>query len=65
MNSVPIRIGMAMIVVAILFGQLEQSFAGPAHDSRSSPRSLSRDRLEWPSADDIQRTLLLRDYNTR
>lgn len=61
MNSVPIRIGVAMVVVSILFGQLEQSIAGPTHDTRS----LSRDRLEWPSADDIKRTLLLRDYNTR
>ena len=68
MNSVPARIGLALVVAAVWFGDHSVADAEPLHDthaSRAGARSLSRDRLEWPSWEDVTRTLLLRDYNTR
>ena len=64
MNSIPAWFGFVLVVVAVWCGQLETVTAAPRHDAPTS-RSLSRDRLEWPSWDDVSRTLLLRDYNTR
>jgi manganese/zinc/iron transport system permease protein len=68
MNSVPTRIGFVFIAAAVLFGNPSVADAEPPHEthaSRAGARSLSRDRLEWPSWDNVTRTLLLRDYNTR
>ncbi len=68
MNSVPSRIGCAILVAAVYFGIPDGTLARPQSDTRASQsatRSLSRDRLEWPSWDVVHRTLLLRDYNTR
>lgn len=68
MNSVPQRIGFVLVVIAAWFGTLPIANAEAPHETpapRTTTRSLSRDRLEWPSWSDVSRTLLLRDYNTR
>lgn len=68
MNSVPSRIGLAIVVAAVSLVSATHVDAQPKREGQSVrpvSRSLSRDRLEWPSWEDVSRTLLLRDYNTR
>jgi manganese/zinc/iron transport system permease protein len=58
----------AIVIASIWFGSSASVNAGSLRETtgaRPTPRSLARDRLEWPSWDDVQRTVLLRDYNTR
>ncbi|MCA9122744.1 MAG: metal ABC transporter permease [Planctomycetaceae bacterium] len=68
MNSVPLRIVFVAMILAVWLGQHQHLLAAAQrhpNEVRSAPRSLARDRLEWPTADDVKRTLLLSDYNTR
>lgn len=65
MNSTIRRLALFAVMSVAAFAFPSEVAAGPQHESRVHSRSLSRDRLEWPSWNEVGRTLLLRDYNTR